>query len=87
VLYRALSAARDRYRAGERRPEALLGAARAVLAMEPRIELEYLELRRDGDLAPLPEGPVLSGRMLVAARLGTTRLIDNLSNAEPESAP
>ena len=55
-----------------------------MLAAEPRIEVEYLELRREGDLGPLPSGPVVAGRMLVAARLGTTRLIDNLSLAEPE---
>jgi pantoate--beta-alanine ligase len=60
--------------AGEHGPTAVLDAARAVLDAEPRLEVDYLELR-DEDLGPTPEiGPA---RLLVAARAGTTRLIDN----------
>ena len=53
---------------------AVLAAANAVLAAETGVELDYLELRAE-DLGPVPAtGPA---RLLVAARVGSTRLIDN----------
>jgi pantoate--beta-alanine ligase len=73
VLIRALEAGAA---AAGRGAEEALAAGRAVLASEPEVEVDYFELRST-DLGPAPEhGP---GRLLVAARVGTTRLIDNLA--------
>jgi pantoate--beta-alanine ligase len=47
-----------------------------VLADEPAIKVDYLDLRA-ADLGEIPEhGPA---RLLVAARVGSTRLIDNVA--------
>jgi pantoate--beta-alanine ligase len=72
-LFAGLEAAGRLYAGGERDAAALVAAARSELAVEP----DYLELRRRADLAAYdPSDPAT---LLVAARLGTTRLIDNLS--------
>jgi pantoate--beta-alanine ligase len=71
----ALSAAlRAGAAAGPQGPDAILAAARGVLAAAPELVPDYLELT-DPDLGPAPAaGPA---RLLVAARAGSTRLIDN----------
>ena len=56
--------------------EAALDAARAVLDEVPAIDVDYLQVRA-ADLQPAPaSGPA---RLLVGARLGTTRLLDNIT--------
>jgi pantoate--beta-alanine ligase len=71
----ALSAAlRAAAAAGPRGADAVLSAARAVLADAPDLVPDYLELTSP-DLGPVPgSGPA---RLLVAARASRTRLIDN----------
>lgn len=61
-------------RSGAAGADAVLRTAHAVLAAAPGIELDYLELR-SANLAPAPENG--NARLLIAARVGATRLIDN----------
>jgi pantoate--beta-alanine ligase len=62
-------------RAGVHGGDAVLAAARQVLAAQPAVVLDYLALRSPG-LGPAPQQG--SARLLVAAIVGTTRLIDNV---------
>lgn len=64
-------------------PQAALHAARTVLEAVPELTVDYLELR-DQELGPLRGNR--SGRLLVAVRLGSTRLLDNIA-IEIETSP
>ncbi|EHK87359.1 pantoate--beta-alanine ligase [Saccharomonospora azurea SZMC 14600] len=61
--------------AGGQGPQAVLEAARSTLAARPEVVVDYLELR-DTELGPPPDDG--QARLLVAARVGDTRLIDNV---------
>jgi pantoate--beta-alanine ligase len=78
VLSRALRAAADAVADGERDPAAVSALLGELVAAEPRAALEYAEVRRAADLAALER---LDGEILVAiaAHVGSTRLIDNVT--------
>jgi pantoate--beta-alanine ligase len=76
ALIRALKMVSKRMRAGENFATALKAGADAIT--QAGFALDYLEARHAETLAPMSsfeDGPV---RLLVAAKIGTTRLIDNI---------
>ena len=77
VLYRALQQASKTFASGDRTSAAALAIARAEVAGEPEVKLEYAELVDPDTLTPL-QVVETSGLLAVAARVGSTRLIDNI---------
>ena len=73
TLSRALAAGRD---AAPRGPECALAGAQKVLDAEDDVVVDYLALRAPDLSSPVPGH---DARLLVAARVGETRLIDNLA--------
>jgi pantoate--beta-alanine ligase len=76
ALHRGLAAAAALAAEGERSAARLTGAVAALLG-EHGIEAQYIELVDADTLVPLPELD-RKALLLVAARLGRTRLIDNV---------
>jgi pantoate--beta-alanine ligase len=78
ALYRALTAAQA---AGPGGADGVLAAAREVLdeaaAASPRVELDYLVLAEPAGLTEVGAAYTGPAVLLIAARVGTTRLIDN----------
>jgi pantoate--beta-alanine ligase len=77
LLYRALSAAKAAYEAGERDAEQLRALMRETLAAEPLAEMQYVSCADYDTLAELER---VSGKALLslAVFVGKTRLIDNI---------
>lgn len=77
VLSRSLAAAAARIRAGERRGASVASALRRAMRRAPGVRVDYAAAVDAATLEPLA---LLRGRvaLLVAARVGRTRLIDNL---------
>jgi pantoate--beta-alanine ligase len=80
VLYHALTAARDRYNAGERDAEALRHVMHKTVSEEPLARLDYAEVV-DADTMEPPATAEAGALLVIAARIGTTRLIDNMALA------
>jgi len=76
ALARALGAAAERIRSGEAVAEAL-GQARAQLGEAGFGAIDYVALVEAGSLEPV-EKPAGAMRLIAAATIGTTRLIDNV---------
>ena len=79
-LYRVLNQARDEIRGGTHDIQRIEADARAELTAAGW-KVDYIALRRQRDLRKAASDEVAAGEPLVilaAAKLGTTRLIDNL---------
>jgi pantoate--beta-alanine ligase len=77
VLQRSLQKARQQFHDGERSAAKLISAAKEVFASEPQVVLDYFEIVDPETLDPVER---ISQKTLVAvaARVGATRLIDNV---------
>lgn len=76
-LHRALNLARDKVRAGEKNLAAIRLAMRAEMEQTPGVAVDYATIADPDSLVELSE-PQPRMVALVAARVGPTRLIDNL---------
>ena len=85
VLFRSLRRAQELFQAGETRSTQVLEALREVVLAEPRIALDYAAIVDPSSMEPVEDVSV--GRVaLMAARLGSVRLIDNVILGPAETA-
>lgn len=77
VLYRSLQQAEKVFRSLICDRASLVGAVKTELAKVPDVQLEYVELVHPNTLTPLDDVDEV-GLIALAARLGNTRLIDNV---------
>jgi len=76
VLSRSLMKAQEMFASGEREAEVIEGVARQVLLSEPLVRIDYVAVRDAETLEPI-ERVEKEAVVLIAARIGSTRLIDN----------
>lgn len=83
VLSQSLREAAAKVAGGERDAAVLLGVMREVIAREPAVKIDYVALADPDTLQPVTrlDQPAVA---LLAARVGTTRLIDN-ATLEPKN--
>jgi pantoate--beta-alanine ligase len=74
ALSRALEAAAS---SSDRGIDAVLAAAQSVLMDEDLVKLDYLKVVNPRTFLPVDDGHRGAARVLIAAQVGTTRLIDN----------
>lgn len=84
IIYHSLQLAVKQFRHGERRSSQLVSVVQQEVAKLSSIFVEYIELIEPTTLMPL-ETVQEEGMLAIAARLGSTRLIDNtiLRNRQP----
>jgi pantoate--beta-alanine ligase len=83
ALSRALRDVKEKYRGGERNVTALETAGLDKLREEPEIEIDYLAVVDENTFERPREADERSAA-IVAARVGTTRLIDNVRLADDQ---
>jgi pantoate--beta-alanine ligase len=76
VLSRALNAISATYHAGQKQVGPLLDAGHSIMAIEPEVRIDYLEIVDPDTLLPLTEAAP-GALVAIAAQVGSTRLIDN----------
>jgi pantoate ligase / CMP/dCMP kinase len=76
-IYCSLQQAQHLFTQGDRVTNNLLNAVRSTLQSHPEIQLDYLELVDPQTMVPLDDIQT-SGLLAIAAKIGNTRLIDNL---------
>lgn len=74
----ALHAAEQVVRRGGQARADVIGACQAVLDRQPEVDVEYIELVHEGTLDRAEQLDERGAVLLLAARIGTTRLIDNI---------
>ncbi|MFQ3548275.1 MAG: pantoate--beta-alanine ligase [Armatimonadota bacterium] len=77
IIYKSLKAAEDAYKMGSRDPKVLLAIVEDVLSTDTHIEPYYVELVDAETLLPV-EKITKQVVILIAAKLGSTNLIDNI---------
>jgi pantoate ligase / CMP/dCMP kinase len=78
VIYRALQRGKSIFDGGNRQATDILAAVTNELSTVPELAIEYVELVDANDLQPLTTVD-RSALLAIAAKIGTTRLIDNIT--------
>jgi pantoate--beta-alanine ligase len=79
VIHRALVTAKDTYKSGERHGSKLADLVRNTIEAEPRMRLDYVSITDAETLEKLDKLDDRPLMIAVAAYVGKTRLIDNIT--------
>lgn len=83
LIFKGLRQAQEKFQAGERDAAKLCQQVTELLKAQPAFKLDYAEVRAQDDLSAY-SGPIdRAAVMLIAAHLGSVRLIDNLELGSP----